>query len=509
MTSPMIKTLQLATKDRERLEEVIGVAARFGLDALLAQIGLQRGSAPGEDAPADPLARRTRLALEALGPTFVKLGQIMATRSDLLSPEWIAELEMLHSSAPTLPFEDLRPLVEKALGEPVDSAFASFDSEPLAAASMAQVHRAVTHDGNPVVLKIRRPGIRPVIEADLRLIAHLAGLAEKASAQAQRFAPAAMVRQLAAAMLEELDFTNEGRNADRLREDFRRNPKVVIPAIYWQWTTETLLVMDFVAGIPPRDAEALVSAGISPSGIAALGSEMVLDMVLVNGRFHGDPHPGNLLCLPGDRIALLDLGMIGHVSPRRREEFMSFVQALVNGNPALLADVLMRWSDTRTVLAERVMIAAEALIARHGSGRLVLADMVADFFALIRDEGMTLPPDLLLIFKALITMDGVLARIQPGFDLTDAMRGSALRIARERLSPDHWSPILQAVAWELIKIGDDAPRLIRAAIRRLEGEPNPVASPAPGPAKAPEDVRWVAAAIVAGAMVIALALRLN
>lgn len=353
------------------------------------------------------------------------------------------------------------------------------------------------------MIKIRRPGIRPRIEADLRLIAHVAALAERGSAEARRYGPVRMMQQLADAMLEELDFTNEARNADRIRADFANEVRVVVPAIHWEWTSETLLVMDYIDGVAPRDAQALYSAGISPQRIAALGAEMVLDMVLVNGRFHADPHPGNLLCLPGDRIALLDLGMVGHVSPRRREEFVSFVQALGTGNPAQLADVITRWSASKDIAQERLLLAAERLIARHGSGRLVLGNMVADFMALIRDERLTLPPDLLLIFKALVTIDGVLTKIQPDFDLTDAMRRSSLRITRMRLSPDHWSPILQAVAWELAKIGDDAPRLIRTAIRRLERD-NTV--PDAAQPRYSSDLRWVASAILAGSIMIAAAL---
>lgn len=506
--SVMIKTLRIAARDRKRLEEIVGVASRFGLGFLLGRLGLERAasSGDGDDGQAQDLPRRTRLALEELGPTFVKLGQILATRGDLLSPEWIAELEQLHSRAPTLPFEELRPCVEEVLGQPPEQAFAWFDTQPLAAASMAQVHRATLHEGRAVVLKIRRPGIRPRVEADLRLLAHIAAGMESASAEARRFAPSAMMRQLADAMLGELDFTNEGRNADLLARDFADEPRVVVPAIHWEWTSETLLVMDYIEGVQPRDPALLRAAGIEPALIAALGADMVLDMVLVNGRFHGDPHPGNLLCLPGNRIALLDLGMIGIVSPRRREEFICFVQAFSTGTPSQLADVLSRWSAASDVRSEQVLSASERLVARHGSGRLVLGAIVTDFLALIRDEHMTLPPDLLLVFKALITIDGVLSSIEPDFDLTAAMRRSSLKIARARLSPEYWSPVLQAVAWEIAKAGGDAPRLIRAAIRRLEKD----SATRTGLERPSNDLlsglHRVAGAIIAGATVIAAAL---
>ncbi|MFT3966392.1 MAG: AarF/UbiB family protein [Sphingobium sp.] len=503
----MIRTLIVAARDRVRLAEIVQVASRFGLGVLLARLGVEGPLEAEEEAAIGiGLPRRTRLALEALGPTFVKLGQILATRGDLLPPEWIAELEQLHSRAPTLAFEELRAEVEAALGEPPETAFARFDPRPLAAASMAQVHRAALPDGREVVLKIRRPGIRPRVEADLRLIAQLVALAETASAEARRFAPAAMVRQLTEAMLEELDFTAEGRNADRIRADFAGEARVVVPEIHWAWTSEALLVMDYVDGVAPRDADMLRAAGIDPGAIAELGADIVLDMVLVNGRFHADPHPGNLLCLPGDRIALLDLGMIGHVSPRRREEFIGFVQAIGLSDAAALADTLAVWTKGSGVPRERVTAAAERLIQRHGGGRVVLSALVADIFPLLREEGMTMPPDLLLIFKALVTVDGVLNAIRPGFDLSAAMRRSSRRVLVARLSPERWEPRMQALAWELARLGDDAPRLIRAAVRRLEAEP---AEAAPIPAAIASATRWLAGAILLGAILVMTALLLG
>ena len=511
----MLKTLTAVVRDRDRLAEVIAIATRHGLGALLHRMGI----APGADVDADAaivdtgdgtaLPDRVRRAMEDLGPTFVKLGQILATRGDLLAPDWIAAFERLHSNAPTLSFDALRDAVEAALGEPPETAFATFDPVPLAAASMAQVHRATLHDGQPVVLKIRRPGIRPRMEADLRLIAQAAAIVETASADARRFAPVALVRQLAQAMLEELDFTGEGRNADRLRADFAADPRVVVPVIHWAWTSETLLVMDYIDGVRPIDGAHLRDHGIDPVAIADLGADIVLDMVLIHGRFHGDPHPGNLLCLPGNRIALLDLGMIGHVSARRRVEFMGFVRALGEGDSSALADILARWSQPTDVPPARIAAAADRLAARHGGGPLVLSAVVADILPLLRDEGLTLPADLLLVFKALVTIDGVLARVEPGFDMTAAIRRAGLRIARDRLSPDHWGPIATALAWEIAAIGDDAPRLVRAATRLLEDrvqvrQPDPAADPvALAVARAG---RWIALAIGASGLAVAVAL---
>lgn len=261
--------------------------------------------------------------------------------------------------------------------------------------------------------------------------------------------------------------------------------------------------MDFIAGVPPRDEAMLRAAGLDPAAIAALGADIVLDMVLINGRFHADPHPGNLLCLPGNRIALLDLGMIGHVSPRRREEFIAFVQSLKASDPALLADVLRQWSADGEAPRRCAEQAADRLIARHSGGPIVLSAMIADFMALMRDEGMAMPPDLLLIFKALVTIDGVLTAIEPGFDLSAAIERASLRIAAAWLSPEHWVPLIRSLAWELGRIGGDAPRLVRALARRWDAAPEQTV---PTVTLSLKGAYWNSGAILTGAMIIAVAL---
>ncbi|MEC8033446.1 MAG: AarF/UbiB family protein [Pseudomonadota bacterium] len=500
----MLKTIVVAARDRERLAEITALATRFGLDMLLARMGLASRSG---DAPPPDLPRRTRQALEALGPTYVKLGQILATRADLLPKHWVAEFSALHSSAPTLPFEALRPRLEDALGEAPETAFARFDPVPLAAASMAQVHRATLQDGTDVVVKIRRPGIRKAMQADLRLITHLAGIVEASSMEARRFQPQALVGQLLDTVLEELDFTNEGRNADRLRADLADNPAIVIPAIHWRYSSESVLVMDYIAGLPPRDGDSLRAAGIDPAAIADLGAALVLDMVLVNGRFHGDPHPGNLLCLPGNRLALLDLGLIGHVSARRQQQFLTFILSLRAGDAPTLADTLLDWSRDSAPDPTGVLAAAEQLVARHGSGPLVLGKMVADFFPLLRREGLVLPPDLALIFKALITMDGVLSAIQPGFDLSAALQKARGRLVLNRLASAQSPEKAVALALEAARLAEDAPRLLRALTRRLEDSREP---PAPLTDQgALTAAKWLGGAMLAAALIMSASLFLN
>ncbi|RVT90398.1 ABC1 kinase family protein [Sphingomonas crocodyli] len=467
----MLPTAIVIARDRARLRQIAKVATRFGLGLLVDRLGLT-ATFQAAQGPVDGLPERTRRALEALGPTFVKLGQILATRRDLLPPEWIEALEHLHSRAPTIAFDQLRPAVEAALGDAPEAIFASFDPMPLAAASIAQVHRATLHDGAEVVLKFGRPGARAKIEADLRLITHLAAMAERASAEMRRLSPSLLVAQLSRDILEELDFTNEGRNADRLRDDFADDPRVTIPRIHWPLTSSGLLVMEFIDGVAPVDGETLRDAGLDPRAIADLGADVVLDMLLLHGRFHGDPHPGNLLCLPGNRLALLDLGSVGQISARRRSEFLSFVQALIAGDAPMVADTLRLWSGPDSPDHLVVERAAERIIARHGGGPLVLSRLVGDLFPLLREEGLVLPPDLLLVFKALITIDGVLASIAPGFDLSEPIRRARSRILMSRLSPPR-ARDPAGMLLEIDRLAASSPRLLRAVIRRIEAEPLP------------------------------------
>lgn len=466
----MFETLMVASRDRDRLTEIFTIAAGFGLSGLLSRMGL---SAKALDPDTPDLPNRARQALEKLGPTYMKLGQILATRRDLLNDEWVAAFEQLQSSAPQLPFSDLKAQVETSLGEPIDTAFCFFDTQPLAAASIAQVHRARLTDGRDVAVKIRRPDIRPRMEADLRILRHLASLAEANSAEARRFRPISLVDQLARDILDELDFTHEGRNADLLRADYADNDHIIIPKIHWQWSSEAVLVMDYIDGVPPRDPDILRARHINPDAIAALGAELVLNMVLIYGRFHGDPHPGNLLCLAGNRLALLDLGSVGTVSSRRQHEFLTFIMGLQSGSASAVTDMLLHWSKDVPLSREQLLIACERLVARHSNGPLLLSAVIADFFPMLRQQGLVLPPDLLLVFKALITIDGVLSRIAPEFDLSAALQNMRRPLFAARFADMARGERTQAMMLELMRIGEDAPHLLRRLSNWLDHQPNP------------------------------------
>ena len=275
-------------------EVITDLVRRIGMAGALERAGqVLHWQAAEELARLEPPARVRRI-LEELGPTFVKLGQILETRCDLFAPEWIAEFGKLQDAAPAVPFEQIRAQLLEDLGAAPEEVFASLDTTPLAAASLAQTHRAKLADGTDIILKVRRPGIRPVVEADLRLLARLADIVETEAPDLRRYRPRDVVRQFTLSLRREMDFAAECRNAERIAANFADQPQIVVPLIHWQWSGERLNVQDYIAGIPGRDLAAVDAAGLDRKLLARRGAEAVLQMILEDGFFHADVHPGNL-----------------------------------------------------------------------------------------------------------------------------------------------------------------------------------------------------------------------
>ena len=310
----MLEPTWTAVKHHRRLHQIIATLVRFGAQDVVVRLGLGRllaqvSAEPGEALPASS-AQRVRMALEALGPTFIKCGQILASRSDILPPHWVEELQALHSQASTVPWEALHVQVLEDLGCPLEEVFAVFDTQPLAAASMAQVYRARLHTGEEVVVKVQRPGLRGKMTADLQLLESVAQLIEQNEALAV-YQPRQMVRQLARAMLQELDFTQEGQHCDSVAQHFEHDPTIVIPRIHWAYSSQRLLVQEFLPSFTPLEREALIAQGLDPSLLAQRGAKAFIKMLLEDGLFHGDPHPGNLRAMSENRVGFIDFGMVG------------------------------------------------------------------------------------------------------------------------------------------------------------------------------------------------------
>ncbi|KAF1691304.1 2-polyprenylphenol 6-hydroxylase [Pseudoxanthomonas jiangsuensis] len=465
-------------RDLGRLQEIASVLIRYGFGDMVRRIGLAGAlekagrllhwhdpQAMAHMAPPE----RVRRALEDLGPTFVKLGQVLATRVDLLPPEWIAELGKLQNAVPALPFERVRPQLVEDLGAEPEAVFARLEQVPLAAASLAQTHRAWLADGEAVVLKIRRPGIRDTVEADLRLLARLAEIAQAQAPDLRRYRPTQVVHEFTLSLRRELDFAAECRNAERIAANFEGHDEIVVPKVYWQWTSERLNVQQCLAGIPGPDLAAVDAAGMDRRQLAMTGAGIVLKMVLEDGFFHADPHPGNIFYLPGGRIGVIDFGMVGRVSAQRRYQIVQLLHGLVERESGAVADVLLEWGEGEGEVDESRLHADIGAFVDQYRGvplkDLRMGAMLTDVTTILRDHGLGLPPDLALMVKAFLTLEGMGRQLDPDFDMAGAARPYVERVLLDRWSPRALARRGRRGLLDALDLAGDMPRELRRLMR--------------------------------------------
>lgn len=473
-----------AARDFGRLRDITAVLVRYGFSDVVQRLGMASALEKiGETLhwrEVENLAQmrtpqRLRCALEDLGPTFIKLGQLMSTRVDLFPPDWIEEFEQLQDHVPPGDFETLRKQVEADLGAPPESLFAQFNEESLAAASIAQVHRATLNDGAEVIVKIRRPGIEETVEADLRLLHRLAHIASQQMPETLRFRLPQLIEQFRRSILLELDLASECRHAERINSNLaaRYNPgecPIVIPKVYWQFTGERLNVQEYIEGIPGRDLAAIDRAGLDRHYLAVAGARAVLSTILEDGFFHADPHPGNLFFLPDNRIAFIDFGMVGYLSDRRREQFVGLLYAIVNGDEEAVADSLVELSEEQSrpddALIEDVAV---FLHNYHGLGLeyLDLAALINDLLSLLRRNDLVLPLELAQTFKVFITLEGLGRRLDPEFNLVEESAPVVKRAFATFYSPFALARRGQRSVIEAVKLLARLPRELRDTLQSI------------------------------------------
>jgi ubiquinone biosynthesis protein len=466
----MVWSVSSAVRDLPRLREISSVLIRHGLGDVVRRAGvvplleragqvLHWGEA-GEIAHLEP-QQRVRLAFEELGPTFVKLGQMLSTREDLLPPAWTTELAALHSQVTPVPFEELLPQVEQMLGRSPCEEFGELEREPYAAASIAQVHRAKHPNGAPVILKIRRPGIEEKIHADLRILTHLAHLVEHEMPEARRYMPVQVVNQLRRSLERELDLSVEARNTERFAHNFADDPDILIPHVYGQWTSRVMNVQEQIVGIRGNDLAAIDAAGLDRKALAARGADAVLKMILVDGFFHADPHPGNVLYLPGNRIALIDFGMVGRLSPVRRNQVVELLAGLARHDESAMLEVLLDWRGDDAV--DEAQLSADLSEFAFDYTDVPLKDLKIGMLlhrvsAILREHSIVLPADLTLLFKALISLEGLGRQYDPEFRLIERIQPFLDRVMRERYQPVEATRRAQATLSELFGLVTSVPR---------------------------------------------------
>jgi ubiquinone biosynthesis protein len=464
-------------RELPRLQEIAAVFIRHGLGEFVQRIGiagvLERAgqilhrNPVAEQVTLDP-AQRMRMALEELGPTFVKLGQVMATRVDLFPPRWIAEFEKLHADVPAVPFEELIPELTRSLGRSPFEVFRDIETHAQGAASIAQVHRAKLQDGTPIVLKVRRPGVREKIDADLRLLRRVSELIESEIPEARRYHPAEVAAQFARTLEREADFATETRNIERFAKNFAGDPHIVIPRIYPEYTSDVLLVQEHVEGIPATNPAAVAAAGLDRKVLAARGVDAFLKMILLDGFFHADPHPGNVFYVPGNRIVIIDFGMVGRLSPQRRAQVIDLLGGLARMAEEPMLEVLMDWAGDAYV--DEIKLAADVNEMVFDYEGVPLKDIrvgtvIRQFAGIVREHSIVLPSDLSLMFKALITLEGLGRQYDPDFHITDHLTPLVKSALAERYQPNELMRRGRSAVSEFMSVVGGVPRDLARFLR--------------------------------------------
>ncbi|ULL15306.1 AarF/ABC1/UbiB kinase family protein [Paenibacillus sp. H1-7] len=429
----------------QRYRDIAKAFARNGFGFLIKELGLPdlTGSRIGlkerQDARSRTLGERIRIFLEELGPTFIKIGQIASTRPDLLPAHIIEELVKLQDQVPPFPFEQVREVIENEFGEPFDTLFADFQETPMAAASIGQVHLARLHTGEVVAVKIQRPNIPAIVATDLEILDDLARLAEHRLAWAAKYQLRDMVYELSQSLRAELDYTNEGRNAQRMAKSFERDPHVRFPSIYWDYTSRNVLTMDFIEGVKTTEVQRLDELGYDRKRIAEQIARVVFRQIFIDGFFHADPHPGNIIVLPEGVIGLIDFGMVGRLTPMMKYHFGSLVIALRRNS----TDGVLKAIDGIGIIPEDVDMDSlrgdiDELREKYYDvplSRISLGESVSDLLSVAYEHRIRVPSDLTLLGKTLLTLEGVVTALDPTFSVVNIAEPFGRKLFAERFSP--------------------------------------------------------------------------
>ena len=405
----------------------------------------------------EPLTRpqRVRMALEELGPTYIKLGQVLSTRPDLIPVEFIEELSKLQDSVPPFPFADAETIIQRELGAPSSDVFDRIDVEPAASASIGQVHRARLKNGDEAAVKIQRPGIRAVIEVDLEIMLHLATLAERHVEELVLHKPVKIVEEFARTLEKEIDYRIEATHIDRISQGFLDDPTVYIPAVFREYSTACILTTEYMEGIKISNIGELDAGGYDRRLLCSRGADIVLKQVFHHGFFHADPHPGNIFALPGNVICLLDFGMVGVVDRQTREMFVELVDSVVRRNEGRAAQVLLQLTswEQQPELRQLERELSE-FMGRHlyrPLKEIEVGKLLQDLLEIATRFQLRLPPDIFLMLKAISTVETVGRMLDPDFDMIAKASPFIEQVLMDRFKP-------QRVAED---VGDLAARMLK------------------------------------------------
>jgi len=464
-----------------RLRHVASVLTRHGYGWLVVNLHLDRfvpfgkrlrGAIPREEVgPSPTVAQEIAHILEELGPTYVKLGQVLGSRADLMPPPFIEEFRKLQDRVKPFPTADARAAIELELGGPVERFFDEFGPEPFAAGSIAQAYGARTKEGQRVVVKVRRPGIQNIIESDMSILHRLAEMAERYVPEYRVLRPVLLIEEFAQTVRREMDFIAEASNTQRFAEAFADNPSIRVPRVLWNLTTAGVLTLERLEGAPIYDAEALAAAGVDRKRLAAVLAECFMRQYFELGLFHADPHAGNLVVQAPDVVGILDFGQIGRMNEAVRDKLGTALVAALHRDFDIVIDVLDDLGSLPDdVDSERLKADLTALVDKYSGlplKRVNLANLFEELTAAARRHRAILPRDLVLLGKSLVTMGGVALDLDPDMSMVEVVRPKVQALVAEKASPRHILRHAVASAYHLVNLAEQGPRELRHLARKI------------------------------------------
>jgi ubiquinone biosynthesis protein len=464
----------------QRLRQIINVFIKHGFGQFIDRLNLSRlvsigkriiGFKKFEDFPSHTKSKRFRLALEELGPTFVKFGQLLSSRPDLIPGELAEELKKLQDEVPPLPFEEIQGLLEEELGSPVAEVFGSFNPRPYAAASIAQVYEATLKQGDRVMVKVQRSGIKRIIEDDISILFYLAHLLEKYAPETRLYNPVGMVEEFSQSIRRELDFMLEASNLERMREIFQGDRSVYIPRVYWELTSQRVLVLEQVEGIPVDEVDRLTAVGLDRRQIAKSGCRAFLKQVFEFGFFHADPHPGNILIMSDGTVAFVDFGIMGRLDTQLRTHIANVFLALIDRDYERLVNeyLMMGYISPETDINKFKSDIIDLIDPYYGQPlkNIKVGALFSQTAKLMVKYRVEAPVDLMLLIKTLVFVEGIGRQLDIDFNLLEMSKPYAVTLLKQRYHPQR---LLSLVTRQLAEFGDlfkVLPQQSQIILRRL------------------------------------------
>lgn len=460
----------------KRYRQIMNVLIKYGFGYIVEKAGiiLPKGITRENVDPTGKMTtvQKVVMMLQELGPTYVKLGQVLSTRPDLIPEDYIEELKKLQDNVAPFSFKEAKNQIEEDLGANTDQVFLSIEEKPLAAASIGQVHRAVLKNGQEVVVKVRRPGIDKIITADLEIMLNLARLVEKHIPEVRIYDPVGKIEEFADAMHKELDFTREGFNIDKFRQNFEGDETIYVPKVFWEATAQKVLTIEYIKGYKVTELDEITNNNLDRKQIAVNGAKAMMKQIFIHGFFHADPHPGNIIIRPDGKIVFIDFGIVGRIDKYTKNKLADLIIGIINKDTKKIIGVLLELSQVEQEFnISEIELDVEDLLDRYYGKDLKNIDMsklLSEVFAIVAKYKIILPSNFTLLLKSLITIEGVGLELDPDFNIFETAKPFVNKMLRERYNPQHLLKTAVSTLQEFNKSVMLIPKLLNGLYQRTK-----------------------------------------